>query len=151
MGSNGFYDNATALKNANEILGEDYMGPYLQTLEKECQKSGYDKPFLCAYQADSRVSAFWYGRPWKSLKEEERLELMPRFIRYLAGPAAVQRRLKLFGENNVFGADLKSPQDLAKFLSDAMAAMKDGETDLSVLQVYLETAILLRLGPALKN
>jgi hypothetical protein len=151
MGSNGFYDNATALKNSNEILGEDYMGPYLQKLEKECQKTGYDKPFICNYQADSRIAAFWYGRQWKSLKEEERLELMPRFIRYLVGPAAVQRRLKLVGENNVFGADLKSPQDLAKFISDAMAAMKDGDSDLSVLQVYLETAILLRLGPALKN
>lgn len=151
MGSNGFYDNATALKNSNEILGEDYMSPYLKSLDKECQKNGYDRPSICYYAPEARTSALWYGRQWKSLKDQERLEFMTRFVRYLIGPVAVQRRLKLFGVNNVFGAELKSPEDLAKFLSDAMAAMKDGESDLSVLQVYLETAILLRLGPALKN
>lgn len=148
LGPNGFYSAAAA--NAKEILGDELAAELNDSFENDC-KDPKVRPIICHYEATQRPSAFWYGVNWKDLPEDRRLKFMAAFIDYLVGPEAVLRQKELIGKESVFGVELNSIETLTKFLNDEMTKLKDGEAALSVMQIYFETAILLRLGPALKN
>ncbi len=150
LGQMGFYDSATATANAQEILGDELALELNRWFVDDCKEPSV-RPTICLYETDKRAASFWYGVKWQELPEDRRLKLMTAFVEYLVGPEAVLRRQELIGKESAFGIELNSVENLVKFLSDEMEKIKEGVSTLSVLQVYLETAIVLRLGPALKN
>lgn len=142
---------STSAVEANEIaiFGEDFAKEITALRESQC--SGYlGRPYYCGYSTEYRKSLFW-SEKLETFKPELQQKFMLSFIRYLGGPDAVLRRLKLIGSDETFGVKISSADELAQFLVLEMLKLKNGDKPYSLLDVYAETAILLRLGPALKH
>lgn len=106
----------------------------------------------------SLIEAEKYGsnieyKNWSEFQSSSKILLMEKFIFYLIGPESQLKRLKYIGENNVFGTPLENSKDLAKFLIEIANKFPSADylSRRSIYMVYIETAILLRLGPALKD
>ncbi len=147
---NGFSSEWGTKANQLSILGEELAAEVDQARAYMCS-GWFNKPEVCTFPPESFSFSMWYKATFKELTPQLQEKLMYAFVRYLGGPDAVLRRLKLIGGDETFGVRLLTAQDLAKFLVSEMLKMKNGEAALSLRDVYAETAILLRLGPALKH
>ncbi len=123
----GFQDADSAQKNSELILGRDLM----------------------ARVTNSRQAmAFWNSTRISSLPRDVQQQMVERFIYYVVGPEEVVRYFNYIGPQSVFGQNFESSQALAAFLLEKLEARVPGDT---VLGFYSRTAVLLRLGPVMKN
>ncbi len=124
----GFQDSESAQKNSELILGRDLMGRIMSS---------------------SRQSqTFWNSTAMSALPREAQQAIVERFIYYIVGPEDVVRYFGYTGPDGVFGPGFESSQALAAFLLQKLEARVPGD---NVLGFYSRLAVLLRLGPAIKN
>ncbi len=123
----GFADESNASKNSEVILGRELSDALLRA-------SG--KPDL---------RAMWNSTPFSSLPADLQNRVTDRAILFLVGPDEVVRYFKYVGEGNVFGRAIPTPVELRQLIIEKLSG---GAT---LLSFYSRTAVLLRLGPALKD
>ena len=124
----GFQDRDSAQKNSELILGRELMSQ--------------------AIPSPRQTQAFWNSTRFSSLPRELQQALAERFLYYVVGPDDVLLYFGYIGPQNVFGANIASSQALASFLLEKLESRVPGDT---VLGFYARLAVLLRLGPAIKN
>lgn len=124
----GFQDAESAQKNSELILGRDLMARVIPSARQS--------------------AAFWNSTRFSSLPRDVQQRMVERFIYFVVGPEEVLRYFNYIGPQSVFGLNFDSPQALAAFLLEKIEARAPGDT---VLGFYSRTAVLLRLGPVMKN
>lgn len=128
MATYGFQDRESAQKNSELILGRDLMAQVIPS--------------------SRQTQAFWNSTRFSSLPRETQLALIERFLYYIVGPEEVLLYFGYLGPQSVFGVSMPSSQALASFLLEKLEARVPGDT---VLGFYARLAVLMRLGPAIKN
>jgi len=151
MVDSGFRGDNEGMVNANEILGQELMAELTMLFSTNCSSTQSSRLRACDYSNSGRYVKFFALTQWDQLTTEWQEKLMLAFIRYLTGPDTVLRGLNLIGPNSDFGPQVTDTPSLVKFLNQAALQIRDGGQSLTVAQVYAEIAIVLRLGPALKN
>lgn len=97
--------------------------------------------------------------PTASLSPELDRRVMNRIVDYLLGPDEILQEQGYLGSPSVFGVDLPSRERLIEYLNQSFEDLLKSDTqelsqyysNRSLLRKYLELAILLRLGPALRH
>ncbi|CAN5688933.1 hypothetical protein BH10BDE1_BH10BDE1_01060 [soil metagenome] len=127
----GFQNEGLAKQNAEAILGADLMRT------------------LSSATGQSRMVESW-STPFNRLAPAAQQQLVDQFIYFLLGPEDFLRYYKYIGDRNVFAQPLNTAADLRSFLIEQLNKSPASQND-SVLGFYSRLAVLLRLGPALKN
>jgi hypothetical protein len=127
----GFQTEALAKQNSEAILGT------------ELSRS------LASATGRSNLSEAW-SVAFAGLSPTVQDQLVDQFIYFLLGSDDLLRYYKYIGEPNVFRRPLQSTAELRRFLIEQMISSTPSRND-SILVIYSRLAVLLRLGPALKN
>lgn len=104
--------------------------------------------------ADQRITLkeLWGSRNWDyGFSEKEQDLILKQFIFYLVGPDQLLREMKYIGKDNIFGAPIESSDDLAAFFRKNIVVDQGSDNSRLIKHFYIELAIVLRLGPALKD
>lgn len=139
--SGGFYLPAYSQQNAKAIL----------TLEDRIQLAKGDAALA---ESEAFAHALFTATAWKDLDPKDQIRLMNAFLLNLVGPESILRAKGYFGENNAFQTQLPTHSALVDFLNEfalSLTGSAFGATNPGVADVYREIAIIVRLGPALKN
>lgn len=141
----GGFDSLNATTNAEKILGKSVR----ESLEASyCAAS----KFVCEGDPKLRDYMIWATFHWSALSSEIQMLVMKRWLLYLVGPDPVLRSTRLIGPGNSFDADIHNSFQLAEFLSAALSTvLNQKNAPLTVSEAYAETAIVLRLGEAVRN
>lgn len=123
----GFLDEQNSLKNSELILGRDLTNALLKV------------------SGSQDVKNMWNTKVFSSLPMDMQNQLADRAITFLLGPEELLRYFRYIGDGNVFGRPLAATTDLRALIIEKLGG------NVSLLTFYSRTAVLLRLGPVLKD
>ncbi|MGE0528676.1 MAG: hypothetical protein AB7P49_16525 [Bdellovibrionales bacterium] len=150
-----FNDQSLSSQNSEMILGKKLDAAISSRLERYPCENEKGLADACAYtDAQSKKWAFWTRVQFNQLDMDLQLEIMNQFIEFLIGPEEVLDGRGYTGEDTVFGVPVANQGELALFIIRQLSGLesRDPKAQSSlVYEIYAETAVLLRLGPALKN
>jgi hypothetical protein len=145
----GFSYGPDLTLNSKQVLSGADIAGLLTVYKQQCEVFGYE----CNWEKDEFHRMVWIGVGWSTLDATTKYLLMDAWVNWLIGPQQILQAKGYIGENNVFGAELADIRAFNLFLiahADTIKTGKDGAVAM-VKDIYAEMAILLRLGPALKN
>ena len=94
----------------------------------------------------------WSEIRWESLSASVQSEILDRFIDYIIGPEEILHYYNYIGPKNIFDLPLANKRDFRQFLATkVITEPKPNDVLKGLTKVYYDSAILLRLGPALKH
>lgn len=150
----GFLTSANSETNSFYIFGLDnnYKTRAINLFDHEC--AGLGAAADCTYGSDiDRLHGLW-NSSWQDLSDDLRRLLVSAFIDYLLGPETILRDQGYMGKTTAFGRSIETREELVTFLIELIEDLrKKVSSDISfpVYRAYGEIAIVLRLGPALRN
>lgn len=127
-------DASVTVKNMQAILGDSLLVELTQAATAALGTTGNR----------SQIAA------WSSFSGDLRSRVLKRLIFYFVGPDSLLAEKGLIGKESVFGPEVKTVDDLARFVEKVSLEQAPSQpADLSA--VVRGAAILLRLGPTLLN
>lgn len=148
--SGGFSNSVYSKQNVEAILTVEDRAFLVQMMNKQC----LEWKVACSDSDAVFLHNAFTATNWNSITPQLQLRLINAFLLYLVGPEIILRSKGYLGENNVFDTFIPDQPALAAFLNKfalSYNVSNFGGTEPKIADIYAQVAIIVRLGPALKN